>query len=47
MAITLGAIVVLVAIYVTLDRGQLALNPLLLGAAAIISGLLSLKKGLG
>jgi len=43
-ALVLGLLVLLVATYVTIDRGQWAVNPMILGVAAILAGFLSLKK---
>ncbi len=44
MTLILGILVLMVAVYVTVEQEALALNPLLLGAAAIIAGLLSIKR---
>lgn len=44
VTLILGILVLIVAVYVTVNREALALNPMLLGAAAVIAGLLSIKK---
>lgn len=44
VTLVLGALVLLVAAYVSVQENELALNPLLLGAAAVLAGILSLKK---
>lgn len=43
-ALTLGSLVILVATIVSLDRMQLALNPFILGVAALLAGFLSFRK---
>jgi hypothetical protein len=44
LAMVLGGIVILVATMVSVQRMQLALNPLILGIAACLAGFLSIKK---
>lgn len=44
VALLLGVLVLLVATMVSLERMEPAINPLLLGGAAVLTGLLSLKK---
>lgn len=44
LAIVLGGLVITVATVVSVERSDLALNPLILGLTACLAGFLSLKK---